>query len=34
LPAVALGGMDAARFRRLARLGFVGWAAIDALTPG
>jgi thiamine-phosphate pyrophosphorylase len=34
LPAVALGGMDATRFRRMARLGFVGWAAIDALTPG
>lgn len=26
---VALGGMDARRFRRLARLGFVGWAGID-----
>ena len=27
---VALGGMDAARFRRIARHGFDGWAAIDA----
>lgn len=34
LPAVALGGMNALRFRRMAGLGFVGWAAIDALTPG
>ncbi|MGI4731922.1 MAG: thiamine phosphate synthase [Janthinobacterium lividum] len=32
LPAVtiALGGMDARRFRRLRPLGFDGWAAIDA----
>lgn len=30
---IALGGMDARRFRRLAHLGFVGWAAIDALHP-
>lgn len=29
LPLIALGGMDAQRFRRLA--GFHGWAAIDAL---
>lgn len=28
--AVALGGMDARRFRRLRGAGFVGWAAIDA----
>lgn len=28
---VALGGMDARRFRRIAHHGFVGWAAIDAL---
>ena len=27
---VALGGMDAARFRRLAPLGFQGWAGISA----
>jgi thiamine-phosphate pyrophosphorylase len=33
LPAIALGGMNARRFRRLAALGFVGWSAIDALTP-
>lgn len=31
---VALGGMDARRFRRIARHGFDGWAAIDALHPG
>ena len=30
---VALGGMDARRFRRIARHGFDGWAAIDALHP-
>ena len=30
---VALGGMDAPRFRRIARHGFDGWAAIDALHP-
>ena len=34
LPAIALGGMDARRFRRMKPLGFVGWAAIDALTGG
>lgn len=28
---IALGGMDARRWRRIARLGFDGWAAIDAL---
>ncbi len=32
LPVIALGGMDAARFRRLRALGAHGWAAIDALT--
>lgn len=30
VPVVALGGMDASRFRRVERLGFSGWAAIDA----
>jgi len=30
---IALGGMDAARARRLKALGSYGWAAIDALTP-
>lgn len=29
---VALGGMDAQRFRRVRPLGAAGWAAIDALT--
>ena len=33
VPAIALGGMDARRFRQVRRLGFYGWAAIDALTP-
>jgi thiamine-phosphate pyrophosphorylase len=28
---VALGGMNARRFRRVERLGFCGWAAIDGL---
>jgi thiamine-phosphate pyrophosphorylase len=32
LPAIALGGMDARRFRRLHGLGFHGWAGIDAWT--
>lgn len=32
LPVIALGGMDAPRFRRLAPLGAYGWAGIDALT--
>jgi thiamine-phosphate pyrophosphorylase len=32
MPAVALGGMDARRFRRLAPLKLHGWAAIDAWT--
>ena len=27
---IALGGMDERRFRRLSRLGFIGWAGIDA----
>lgn len=30
VPAVALGGVDAARWPRLRELGFVGWAGIDA----
>ena len=33
VPAIALGGMTRARFRRLKALGFAGWAAIDGLTP-
>lgn len=33
VPAIALGGMTAARFKRMRALGFVGWAAIDALLP-
>ena len=33
LPVIALGGMDAARFRASGRLGFHGWAAIDAWLP-
>ena len=33
LPAIALGGMTQKRFRRLQKFGFVGWAAIDDLTP-
>lgn len=28
--AIAMGGMDAARWRRISRHGFAGWAAIDA----
>lgn len=31
VPAIALGGMNIARFRRLRGLGVWGWAAIDAL---
>jgi thiamine-phosphate pyrophosphorylase len=27
---IALGGMDERRFERIERLGFVGWAGIDA----
>lgn len=30
MPVIALGGMDARRFGRLARLGAYGWAGIDA----
>lgn len=30
--AVALGGMNARRYREVKRFGFMGWAAIDALT--
>ena len=30
VPVVALGGMDPKRFRRIERLGFRGWAGIDA----
>lgn len=33
IPAIALGGMNARRFKRMKALGFVGWAAIDGLTP-
>ncbi|MBP2278764.1 Thiamine monophosphate synthase [compost metagenome] len=33
LPAIALGGVTVRRFRGLKQLGFVGWAAIDGLTP-
>lgn len=33
IPAIALGGMTARRYRRMRALGFVGWAAIDGLTP-
>jgi len=32
LPAIALGGVNARRFRRLKALGFHGWAGIDAWT--
>lgn len=34
LPAIALGGMDERRWRRLHGLGFHGWAAIDAWLTG
>jgi len=30
VPVIALGGMDERRFRRIERLGFSGWAGIDA----
>ena len=30
VPVIALGGMNERRFRRIARLGFSGWAGIDA----
>jgi thiamine-phosphate pyrophosphorylase len=33
-PAIALGGMDAEAGERLMRLGWAGWAAIDAWLPG
>lgn len=33
IPAIALGGMTRARFKRMNNMGFVGWAAIDGLTP-
>jgi thiamine-phosphate pyrophosphorylase len=33
IPAIALGGMTRTRFKRMKSLGFVGWAAIDGLTP-
>lgn len=33
-PVIALGGMDAARFRRIGAFGFHGWAAIDAWVGG
>lgn len=33
IPVIALGGMNAARFRKLRGLGFHGWAAIDAWLP-
>lgn len=33
-PVVALGGMDARRFRALESLGFLGWAGIDAWLDG
>jgi thiamine-phosphate pyrophosphorylase len=29
-PVLALGGMNERRFRRIERLGFQGWAGIDA----
>lgn len=29
VPVIALGGMDAVRFRRIGGLGFAGWAGID-----
>lgn len=33
VPVIALGGMDARRFRSLRAFGIHGWAAIDALMP-
>jgi thiamine-phosphate pyrophosphorylase len=33
IPIIALGGMDAARFRKIRKSGFHGWAAIDAWLP-
>jgi len=32
-PMIALGGVDERRFRRIQRLGFSGWAGIDAYVP-
>ena len=32
-PVIALGGMNERRFRRIRRLGFSGWAGIDAWRP-
>jgi thiamine-phosphate pyrophosphorylase len=32
-PVMALGGMDGRRFRKIRRLGFSGWAGIDAYVP-
>ncbi|MES3153397.1 thiamine phosphate synthase [Sphingomonas faeni] len=33
IPLIALGGMNEARWRRIQRFGFHGWAAIDAWMP-
>ncbi|MEG3084106.1 thiamine phosphate synthase [Sphingomonas sp. PB2P12] len=33
IPVIALGGMNASRWRRIRRFGFHGWAAIDAWLP-
>jgi thiamine-phosphate pyrophosphorylase len=33
-PVIALGGMNARRFRSVGKLGFAGWAAIDAWIAG
>ena len=33
IPVIALGGMDDRRWRQIQRLGFHGWAAIDAWLP-
>ena len=32
VPVIAVGGMDSTKFRRIRRLGFHGWAGIDAWT--
>ncbi|HEU4968330.1 thiamine phosphate synthase [Sphingomonas sp.] len=32
-PVIALGGMDERRFREIQKLGFSGWAGIDAYVP-
>ena len=34
VPVIALGGMDDRRFRRVRKLGFAGWAGIDAWLKG